>query len=161
MPKLPVTDRFYARGTTKVHFLPVIAAATMIPTRAEITAGTDLSDEISDMTGWTTTSGSIGTPDLGSRFNRKIPGDIDSPDSSLTIYASRDGNDVRKVLPRDTVGYIVFMDAGDVPGRLMDIFAISVASVGKTRSMGAALVCPINMTITRVPVEDKPIPAAA
>lgn len=160
-PKLPVTDRFLSRGVTKVWFVPVIAAATLIPTRAEIDAGTDLSDEVADWAGWNTSSAPLATPDLGTRFDRQIPGTITAEASSITFWADRSGDDARQVMPRDTQGFIVIADGGDVVGSVMDVFAVSVASVGKLRSISNGHQVQISYTITRVPVEDVPLPATA
>ena len=75
-------------------------------TRAEINAGTDLTAEIAEMSGFTVTSDSVDTPDLSNRFTAKIPGRITADDSSISFYASSTSADVRTVLPRDTAGYV-------------------------------------------------------
>jgi hypothetical protein len=157
----PTATRFFHVGETKVYYLPAIAAADMTPTRAEINAGTDLSDEIADLAGWTVSGAEIETPDLGSKFNSKIPGRTSVDDSSLTFYADNRGVDVRSVLPRGTAGFIVFCDGGDVAGALADVFPIRVRSVGKVRSVGddaGRLTVPFS--VTREPAEDVALPAA-
>lgn len=157
---LPVTDRFFAADITKVYFLETIANVNMTPTRAEITAGTDLSDEIADWSGWSVTSGTIDTPDLGSRFTSQIGGRTSAPGSSITFYGDRGGDDVRQVLPRGTTGFIVIADGGDVATQPADVFPVTVLSVGKMRSVGdAAFQLTINFSITREPKEDATLPA--
>ncbi|WP_326624648.1 MULTISPECIES: hypothetical protein [unclassified Streptomyces] len=52
-------QRFMRRGITKIYFLPEIAAATNVPTRQEITSGTELSGAISDIAGWSLGSSPI------------------------------------------------------------------------------------------------------
>lgn len=133
---IPVTDRFFQPEISKVIFIPTIAASTLIPTRSEINAGDDLSAEIADVSGWMVQSGFIDTPDLGKRYTSKIGGRLTTADSSLTMYASKDGDDVRAVLPRGTEGFIAFMDGGDVPTQPMDVFKVEVAALGKVRSTG-------------------------
>lgn len=160
MATLAASTRYFNAGTTQVHFLPSIAAADLTPTRAEITAGTNLTGEVADLSGWTVTGGEIDTPDLGSTFVDKIPGKTSAEDSSLTFYADLAGNDARDVLPRGTAGFIVIMDGGDVPGRTADVFPVRVRSVGKVRSVGedsARLTIPFS--ITSQPAEDRVIPA--
>jgi hypothetical protein len=159
---IPTSTRFYTVGRTKCHFLPTIAAANMIPTRAEITAGTDLTGEIAEFEGWSTTSETIDTPDMVSRFVSRIPGAITAEDSSLSFYASTDSNDARSIFPRDTTGFIVWMDSGDVPttGK-MDIYKVNVASAPKVRSMDSATLIRVDFTVTDEPVENAAIPAAA
>jgi hypothetical protein len=156
----PTTTRFFHVGETVVYYLPAIAAANLVPTRAEIDAGTDLSDEIADISGWMLQGAEIETPDLGSKFNKKIPGRTSVDDSSLTFYADQRGVDVRSVLPRGTNGFIVFADGGDVTGALADVFPIRVRSVGKVRSVGdEAGRLTTSFSVTKQPAEDVALPA--
>jgi len=156
----PITasSRYFNQAVTKVYFVPSIEDTTA-PTRAELDAGTDLSDEIADISGWQVTSSQIQTPDLGSRFTSSIPGRTTAEDSSIVFYADVAGEDVRALLPRDTTGYIVIMDGGDVPGQPMDIFPVRVASTGKMRTVGdEAARIQVQFSITSEPVEDVTIP---
>jgi hypothetical protein len=158
--KIAATQRFFRPGLTKVYWVVAIATYTA-PTRAEINLGVDVSDEIAEINGFTVTSDSVDTPDLGSRFVSKIPGRINAEDSSLNFYASSTGfNDARSVLPRDTSGFVIFMDAGDVSttGR-MDIYPAKVASHGKLRGIEDPGMTQAAFTVTREPAEDKVIPA--
>lgn len=162
MAPLPKSTRFFAPEISKVYFATSLADYTSGADRAEITAAVDITDEIADLTGFDVTSGSIDTPDLGHRFVSKIAGRLQTSDSSITFYASLDGDDVRKVLPRGTTGHLIFMDGGDVPTQPMDIFPVEVNSVGKVRSTGEqAFQLTIGFTITGTPAEDVDIPAAA
>jgi hypothetical protein len=160
MATLTASVRYFRPGTTKVKWATTLATYTT-PTRAEITAATELSGEIAEINGFTVTSESVDTPDLGTRFVSKIPGRISADDSSINFYASSTGfNDARSVLPRDTTGFVIFMDAGDVTttGR-MDVFPATVASHGKLRGIEDPAMTQAQFTITRVPAEDLVIPA--
>jgi hypothetical protein len=162
MPPTVITAsvRYFRPGLTKVYWVTTMATYTT-PTRSELNAGKDVSPEIAEISGFTVTSESVDTPDLGTRFVSKIPGRITSDDSSINFYASSTGfNDARSVLPRDTTGYVVFMDGGDVSttGR-MDVFPATVASHGKLRGIEDPAMTQAQFTITRVPAEDVVIPA--
>lgn len=158
--KIAPTTRFFAPEISKIYYLPVIASASLIPTRAELNAGKDLSDEIAGIDGWLVESGFIDVPDMGTRFTSQIPGRTSASGSSIDFHASRDGNDIRKVLPRDTAGFIWIADGGDVAANFADIFPITVASLGKMRTIdNSNLRIKANFTITRKPVEDVVIPA--
>lgn len=160
MADLTTSTRFFHAGVTKVHFLASIAAANLTPTRAEINAGTNLSNEIADLSGWTVSASEIETPDLGSDYTSKIPGRISTDDSSLTFYQSQNGVDVRAVLPRGTVGFILVADGGDQAGQKGDVYPVRVRSNGKLRSVGdesARLMVPFS--ITRKPAENVTLPA--
>lgn len=152
--------RYFRPGTTKVYWVVAMATYTT-PTRAELNLGIDLSGEIAELSGFSVTSDFVDTPDLGTRYVSKIPGRINTEDSSINFYASSTGfTDARSVLPRDTSGYIVIMDGGDVTttGRC-DIYPVTVASVGKNRGIEDPATVTVSFAVTRVPAEDKVIPA--
>src|SRR4051812_25810142 len=113
--------RYYRRGTTRVLWVPTIANKNA-PTRSELDAGTALEGETGAMSGWQTSSATVPTAALGSRFTPTVPGEITAADSSLTFWASADGDDVRSLLVREARGFVVWMDEGDVPEQTMDVF---------------------------------------
>jgi hypothetical protein len=155
---MTASARYSPIGITKVYFCSAIANKSA-PTRAELNAGTELSGEISDIGGWEPTSDSIDTPDLANRFVGSVPGRIKADESSLTFYRSSNSVDVRGLLPRDTVGFIVFLDEGDVAARKMDVFPVTVASAPKDRSMEEAGRIVVNFKISSTPAENVTIPA--
>lgn len=161
MAATPITQstRFYTVGLTKTLFLPTVVASDLTPTRSEINAGTDLTGEIAEFEGWSTTSEMIETPDMVSRFVSSIAGPITAEESSISFYASSDGDDARTVFPRDTVGFIVWMDGGDVPANTCDVYPVLVASAPKVRSMDSATLIRVDFSITKEPAENKIIPA--
>lgn len=151
--------RYFNPETTKVYWCPSIANKNS-PTRSELNAGTDLSSAIADVNGWMVSSEMIDVPDMGSRFVSKIPGRISANDSSITFYMDRAGVDARTVMPRDAEGFIVWLDGGDVAGRKMDVFPVTVSSHGKSRSVGAEPArLTISYAITSEPAENVTIPA--
>jgi hypothetical protein len=159
MPATPMTasTRYSPIGITKVYFCSAIANK-LAPTRGELNAGTDLTGEVSDIGGWQPTSASVDTPDLLNRFVGSVPGRITADESSLTFYRSSNSVDVRGLLPRDTVGFVVFLDEGDVAARKMDVFPITVASAPKDRSMEEAGRIVVNFKISSTPAENVAIP---
>lgn len=162
MATLPTSIRFANYDTTVIHFVPTIASTTLAATRAEINAGTDLTGEISDVSGWSLTGATIDAPDLKSEFVSKVAGRTSAEDSSLTFYASENSTDVRSVLPYKTSGYIVVMPGGDVPttGK-MNVYPVRVTNPGvPTVSTGDELSkITIGFAITREPKLDVAIPA--
>lgn len=162
MAATPITQatRYFAPGLSKCLFVPTIANPAS-PTRSELDAGTDLSGEINALDGWTVTSDTADTPDLDSTFVGKLPTTTSADDSSLTMYASEDGMDVRSLLSRNTRGFVAWMDEGDDPSNTMDVFPILVSSVSKQRSMSDPALIQVTMVITREPSENVAIPASA
>lgn len=160
MATLPASTRYANFDNTVVLFVPTIADADLEPTRAEMTAGTDVTGEIMDISGFTVTGSEIETPDLLSEFVSKIPGRTTSEDSMLRFYADEAGDDARAVFPYKTVGYLLFLDGGDVPAQKMDVFPVRVKSVGKPRSVGEdPATIDVGFSITREPAFDVTIPA--
>ncbi|MBL3670641.1 hypothetical protein JL475_32670 [Streptomyces sp. M2CJ-2] len=157
---IQASTRYYRRGVTKVLWVPTIANLNS-PTRAELDAGTALEGETGAMAGWQTTSATVPTPALGSRFTPVVGGEITASDSSLTFWASKDGDDVRTLLVREAVGNIVWMDEGDVDGQTMDVYPVTVTSQAKVRELDTAAQIMCQFAITSEPSENVTIPAAA
>ncbi|TKG58898.1 phage tail tube protein [Prauserella endophytica] len=158
-PALSTSTRYFDPEVTKCYFVPTIANKTS-PTRVEMDAGTDLTDEIADLSGWMVAGEAIPTPDLGSRFTSNIPGRTQAEDSSLTFYSDQEGVDVRAVLPRDTNGFVVWLDGGDTPGNKMDVFPVRVLSNGKQRNLqNEAAKIQVQFAITSQPAENVTVPA--
>ncbi|MFB6950177.1 hypothetical protein ACFCXP_11155 [Streptomyces niveus] len=159
MAAINASIRYYRRGITKVLWVPTIVNKNA-PTRAELSAGTALEGETGAMGGWQTTSETVPTPALGSRFTPVVGGAITAADSSLTFWASKDGDDVRELLVREAEGFIAWMDEGDVPAQTMDVYPVTVTSQAKVREMEAAAQIMCQFAITSEPAENVTIPAA-
>lgn len=158
-PQIVASTRYFDVGTTKVYYLPAVANIAS-PTRAEMNAGTDLSREIAEIDGWSVSSNQIQVPDFATRFTAQIAGRIEAADSSLTFYTSVNSTDVRSLLPRDTAGFVMWLDGGDVAGRKADVYPVTVTSVSKMRSAGSeAARIQIGFSITREPAENVTVPA--
>ncbi len=135
IPAMDATDRFFLPGTTKVIIVPTIANLAIGATRAELDAGTDVSDEISSITGWMITSEDMPTADLGKRFVPKVSGRLTSANSALQFWADKTGADIRELLVIDQDTHVVFLDGGNVAASPMDVFKVNVSSVGKLREI--------------------------
>lgn len=157
-PNIATSTRFFARGVSKCYYLPSVANKSA-PTRAEMNAGTNLSPQFADVSGFTVTGNQIDTPDLETTFDSKIAGTTSAEDSSIDLYASIDGVDVRALLPRGTAGFVMWLDGGDVPGRFADVFPVTVTSNSQMRSMTEAGKRRIGFAITSEPAESVTIPA--
>jgi hypothetical protein len=157
-PKLNVTSRYVPEGTRKIYYATTLADYNH-PTRLEIDAGVDLTDEIAEITGFTVTSATADVPDLATRFTGKIPARITADDSSIRFYMDEDSDDVRTVLPRDTVGFVLCLWDGDHTGHLMDVFPITVSSTVPQTGIEDPASVEVQFTITRIPAQNVAIPA--
>ena len=159
-PSIGSAQRYRALGNLHFVFIPTIAATNMTPTRAEINAGDDITSQVAEWEGFTTTSEKIDTPDLISTFVSSIPGQQTADDSSITLYDDLAGSPLIDIFPRDTTGYMLLMDQGDTPTRRMDVYPVQVASLQRVRALDAATMLRVALTITRAPAEGVVIPAA-
>ena len=157
-----MSARFIRRGVSKFYFVPVIADK-FVPTRIEIDAGTDLTPDIADVSGWMLENSSAATPDMASTFESSIPGLDSAADSSLTLYEDELEEIIETLLPKGTPGNVLIMRKGDKPlSKSMDVFPIRVGSKGSEYSAGndpARLV--VTFAITEEPALDVAVPAAA
>lgn len=123
--------KFSRKGTSKYFFLSTLAAAatTMLPTRAEITGGTLLNEDIAAIDGFSVENQEIETPNMATSFDPKIPGSDQAADSSMTFYEDEEDNALEVSLAKGTVGWIVIMRKGDVPANPSeDIYPVRIAS---------------------------------
>lgn len=160
---LATTTRFIMPGTAKVYYLPAIAGFPAACTRTEINSGTDLTNQIESITGFSYKANFVDVPDLSSVYVSKIPGRSVTDASSITFYGDKVGADVRETLTQGTSGFIVFLDGGDVPTQKMDEWAVTVSSVSVDRtgaSAGtAALKVMVEFALTKTPGLRLTVPA--
>jgi hypothetical protein len=159
MPPTPLSStlRYIPPSVRKVYWVTTIATYTA-PTRAELNAGTDLSAEIAEMSGFSVTSDTVDTPDLSTRFTAKIPGRITADDCSISFYASSNSSDVRTVLPRDTAGFVVLCWEGDVTGQKMDVYPAKVTASAPDGAMEDPEKINVQFAITKIPAQNVTIP---
>jgi len=103
--------RFMRKGTTKVYFVPTIAAPGA-PTVIEITAGQNLTPQIAAISGFTFKNSPIDTPDMATTFVSKIPGEDAADDSTITFYEDKTASTLETGLAKGLVGYVVFFRKG-------------------------------------------------
>lgn len=153
--------RFNRKGVTKIMFLPTVASTSLLPTRAEISAGTNYTNQINALEGWNISNQPIDTPDMASTFVAKIDGDDTAADSSLTFYEDSTLADIEEDLAKGTSGVIAIFSKGDVPGgKGLDVFPVKVASNSKGYSTGnEAAMITVQFVITDRPALNQTVPS--
>jgi hypothetical protein len=134
-----VADEFFRRGITKIYEVPTVTAAA--PTVAQITAGTDLSDLVSDITGFSFTNSPIPTPKLSTTFTTSVPGEDTTDDSELKFYEKKTTNPQQAALAKGTSTNIVIFYkglAGATPaiGDSCDVWPVQSTGPNREYSMG-------------------------
>lgn len=115
--------RYFRRGYSKIRWLPAVANGTS-PSRAEITAGTDLSPSIAEVGGFRFTNSPIATPDFASRFTTTIPGEDTVETPTLTFYDDDTVTTLRTLLAYGAAGYIYLMPYGDTPTKRAELWRV-------------------------------------
>lgn len=133
--KIDAFNRYFLPGVTKILITPAVASMATGPTRTELDASTDVSDEVAAIAGWSIASQNQDAPDLGRRFSQQIPGRLTADASSITFYNDKIGADIRDLLTRDQETYVTILDGGDVATAKMDCFHTTVASLAKLREI--------------------------
>lgn len=105
-------SRFMRKGKTKFYFVPTIASASLVPTAAEVIAGTRLDSQLAEVNGFTFSNNPIPVPDMATKFQSQIPGEDSTEDSSLVFYEDDTTNTIMTALAQGAVGYIVIFPAG-------------------------------------------------
>lgn len=160
--------RWFRRGKEKWVFAPAVANKAA-PTRAEITAGTVLTQPadtssagISAVAGFAISNAPIGVPDASSTFDKQIPG-IDSTEaSSITFYDDDASATKRTALAKGTAGFIIRMPYGDVPTKRCEVWPVRTTGVNDdadiVNASGAATFI-VGFAIEDTPNQGAVIPA--
>lgn len=151
--------KFFRRGVSEIFFLPSVASVSA-PTRAEITAGTELTPEVAAISGFQLTNTPIPTPNLADVFTPQITGEDTIADSSLTFNDDDTSTAVRSALAKGNAGYLLFMPYGDVTAKRAEVWPVVSTgyndewSVDNTPAKAMA-----GFAVTAVPTQDAVVPA--
>jgi hypothetical protein len=154
--------KYMRRGTSKFYFVPTIAADSMLPTRSELSLGTQFSAFIAAMDGWTVANQEIDTPDMADTYDSTIPGSDKADTSTFTFYEDEEDADLEAIFAKGTTGYVVILRKGDIPGNnSMDVFPIRVASQSPQYTAdNEAAKFMVTCSITSRPLQGAAVPAA-
>lgn len=153
--------KFFRRGIAAVHFLPGVSNLAA-PTRAEIAAGVDLSPNLNEIGGFQLSNSPIPTPVLANRYTTQIAGEDTTPDSTITFLDDDDtpGEDLREALAKGTEGFIVLMPYGDVVGKRLEVWPVTVSGYNDQWTTGNEPARAVaGFVITDVPEQDGVVPA--
>ena len=119
-----MTDRYIRRGTARAYWATTIANPAA-PTVAEITAGTDLTRDLEQLTNFTPTVETISYNVASSPFTRQTPGRLSAAPQLLTFYENRIDNNAaeRAALAQGAAGYVVLCPDGEPsPGDRVEVW---------------------------------------
>jgi hypothetical protein len=104
-------------GQTVAAFVPTIASATLVPTAAELLAGTRLETQLiaAGLEGFDPSSAEIDNTSLASTFDTKLPGRTSFSGTALVLKKATGTDTVHSTLSTpNTSGYIVIRDGTPV-----------------------------------------------
>lgn len=150
--------RFFRRGVSEIKFLPAVAGSS--PTRAEINAGTVLTAQVADISGFMLNNSPITTPDLATTFDSQIDGPDTVADSTLTFYDLTDTATIRTALAKGTNGFIVLFPYGDVATKRCEVWPVRSTGVNDQWGLGADPArYVVGFAITVKPTQNATVPA--
>jgi hypothetical protein len=129
--------RFFRRGVSKVYFLPAVAAPATGPTTGEITAGTQLTNDVAEIGGFQLSNSPIPTPDLQSTFTKTIVGEDTTDTSTITFYdTDATSAPLRITLAKGAAGFIVLMPYGNVTAKRCETWPVRSTGVNDEWTVG-------------------------
>lgn len=153
--------RYMSRGITRFYFVPTIAASTLIPTVAEVAAGTRMDEQLNEVNGFSFANQPIDTPNFKDRFTPQITGEDTADNSSLGLYRLKGETDtIRAALAKDTTGFVVIFYQGLVGASVAitdkeDTWPVVISSNAKTYTAdNEAAKYMVTFSITQVPAFD-------
>jgi hypothetical protein len=152
--------RFMRAGSTKLYWVPTIASTSLIPTSAEVIAGTRLDAQIMTINGFSFANQPIKTPDMATTFESEIPGKDQADTSDIEFYQIKGSDTIRTSQSKGTAGYMVILydgTAGAAPAAAdkADVFPATVSSNSKQyKADNSAATYKVSYSITAQPAQD-------
>lgn len=153
--------RFMRKGITRFYLVTTIASGSLVPTAAEVNAGTRLDTQLAEINGLSFENNPIEVPDMASAFVAQIGGEDKAADTSLTFYEDKVSNPIKTAQPKGYVGFIVVFYsgiAGGTPaaGDKCDVWPTTVTSNSRQYTAGnEAAKYMVKYAMTAPPGEDK------
>lgn len=167
---LSATHRYFPPGIRQYYIVDTIANPAA-PTRLELDAGTDITDEVVDgsVNGFEINPATIDVGDAGSSFTGKIGGRSTVDVSSFGIYLSEDTSDARALFAKGARKFVVIFPEGDhapttgadANTYTMDVFPVEVLAAPIDPNTTSAGQCKLTFAVTDEPALNVPVPAAA
>ena len=137
-PLLSTGTSYVAQGVRRIYIASAIAN-TASPTRAEMTASTDVSQNVTAMSAWLPNQNFANRSVIGSATVGQIAGTANFPAQSMSFEAGQNSVDIRSLLvwtqPPSTT-YVLILTEGDVAGQKMNVFKCLVGVVGSQNVLG-------------------------
>jgi hypothetical protein len=117
----------------RVWFLPTIASATLAPTVAEITAGTEITGDLPAPVNFSATTNFIDVSDIGDQQDKQQTGTTSLGDLSFEIYRDKTSEVAKDALDNGINGYLVKFEGGNIAGAnpaAADVADVAAVTIG-------------------------------
>jgi hypothetical protein len=148
--------RYFTGNVSTCYWAPAISNQAA-PTSAEMNAATELTSVWAEWGGFSTSTDMVDMPGLATSFVSQIGGRVKPEASYITFYQDKFGVDLRTLLVKDTIGYIVIADGG-VAGGKCSVFKVQVAAVVPIRDAEAPGKYKVDFAILAPPSENVSLP---
>jgi hypothetical protein len=156
-------SRAIRRGIERWFVSPTALANPAAPTRSEITAATEITESIAGVNGFSLSNSPVTTPDMGSRFDKTVPGIDSAGNSSLNMWDEilngGTSDPARDVLAKDSELTILRFPYGDVPTKRCETWQVTSLGVNDQVDLSAAGQYQVEFSIREVPEQNAVIPA--
>lgn len=161
MVAIPRSKRFVPRAVNKYIFCPTVAAVdpAPAPTKAEMDGGTDLTNELFAVDGFSTSTTFVESSDVGTQFKGKLPAGAEAADATMTFNASQDGLDVRTILEEGQRGYMVIGLGGAEIADKVDVYEVVIGSVDTPTAADETAKVVVSIGVPSKPNKGYAVPA--
>lgn len=119
-------------GKGKLVFLPAVANSAA-PTAAEIAAGTPLTADFRESSGFSSGQTSVPMPDYVSSFTPTLAGRQEAGSPQLTFYDQDAAtNATRTALSEGTNGFLLRCPMGQIAGRRCEVWPVTIGAQNDT-----------------------------
>lgn len=160
-PVITATTQYTKFNTTRYIWLPTVADIHA-PTLAEFNAGTDLTPEITAISGFDTQVNEIANPKAGTNYTGNLPGRETPNATTITFALSTAGPtvDVRSVLVQNASGVMAICNEGIVASGYSDNWPSRVAAVSVQQDLEGIAIAVVSFSLYKTPARYVAIPTA-
>jgi len=154
--------RYSQKGILRTWFCPTVAAASGIPTATEVNAGTELTPELAEISGFTFANDPIKVPVMKDSFDAQIPGTDNTDASSMGFWEHKAPvtNPIKTALVKNTNGFVVIFYSGTAGaaaalGDKCENWPVTVSSVARRyTAANEAAMYTVTFAMTKPPTVD-------
>jgi len=154
MPLIAKSTRYAPRAVNQYVWIPTVASAATgkpDPTAAEISAGTFVTRELTDISGFDLSPDTVDSMDAATRFVGQITVSVKGGTPTLTFNGSKAGADARDVFEEGDVGFLLIAPAGVAKDAKGEVWQLEVASVSAVPTLTDSLKVIVTFSVPAEP----------